>query len=344
MKNFIVPFMAMALFMVSDASAQCAGGAGAGFGFNSYNCDFPSSLWAGYCNGGPAMPAAPARSGCSLGLGGGGGCGGGGGLMSHLQGLLGRLGGGGGCGGGCGGSAAPTCPPAYGVHGFGAYAGGGCATGSCGNTNTWWYGGSGQSIGRPSRCGSGGCHLRSRGGGGGCGAASSCGGGGRHCGGGHGLFSHFRNRMAYSSWIGGGPLDTYSLVAGYGGFVGSQMDYGCINGACSGDFGAAMPAASADCGCSGSAAMPAYSGEAVQSGEYSTGETYGQEVYSDSYGGDAYGNEQYEGTVEQYAPVEELPVEEGPLYESNPIDAVEEIPAGNSGGGAGSGTAGSGSK
>ena len=337
MKNFIVPFMAMTLLMVSDVNAQCAGGAGAGFGFNTNSCDFASQLWAGYCNGGPAIPASAASRGCGLlgGCGGGsgsscgGGCGGGR-IMSHLQGLLSRLHSGG-CGGGSCGSGYSY--GGYGIQGFGSYAGtmpfgnsAGC--GGCASNNTWWYGGG--SIGRPSHCGSGGCHIRSAlSGGAGCG--SSCGGGGRHCGGGLGLFSHFRNRMSYSSWIGGGPLDTYSLVAGYGGFVGSQMDYGCINGACSGDFGAAMPAS--DCGCSGGAvmqpAMESYStGGEVYGGESYGGESYSGETYTEPYSSEEQsGSHEAYGAEEQYAPVEELPIEEGPFYESNPIAEVEEIPA-----------------
>ena len=81
------------------------------------------------------------------------------------------------------------------------------------------------------------------------------------------------------------------------------MDYGCINGACGGDFGAAMPAMPAsDCGCSGGGvsmqpAMETYStgGMEMQPQAYETGGEY--------YGGEEYSTgESYEGAVEQYAP------------------------------------------
>ena len=325
MKNFIVPFMAVTLFMVSDANAQCVGGYGTGFGFNSNSCDFASSLWTDYCNGGPAMPPSPSRGcGCSMlgggcGSGGGLGCGGGSGIMSHIHGLLGRLGSRG-CGG-CGSSCAPTCAPAcgpswgaynypgYTIQGFGAYAGTVPYFGNAGCGTTWWYGGG--TFGRPARCGNRGCRV----------GHSGC----RHrhhCGRGLGLFSHFRNRLSYSSWIGGGPLDNYSLVAGYGGFVGSQLDYGCINGACSGNFGVPMPAGS--CGCDGATNTVVQYGGQVSSG-VATDQSYSA--------GQSYESQSYTGTVEEYAPVEELPIEEGPFYESNPIgsdsEAVEEIPAGD---------------
>lgn len=131
--------------------------------------------------------------------------------------------------------------------------------------------------------------------------------------------------MSYSSWIGGGPLDSYSLVAGYGGFVGSQMDYGCINGAC----GGSIPGAPAgDCGCNSG-------GAAVEYGT-TTGQEYGGEV-TQSYGGESYEGQSYEGTVEEYAPVENAPIEEGPFYESSNLGpAVEEIPAGTAADGSGS--------
>ena len=116
-------------------------------------------------------------------------------------------------------------------------------------------------------------------------------------------------------------MDTYSLVAGYGGFVGSQLDYGCINGACGGDFGVPMPAG---CGCDGGVnqGMPV-----VQYGNQVSTDTH---VQSYSAGG-TYDSQNYAGAIEQYAPVEEIPVEEGPFYQSNPIesDSAEEIPTGN---------------
>ena len=142
MKNFIVPFMAMTLLMVSDASAQCAGGYGTGFGFQSNNCNFASSLWTDYCNGGPTMPASARACGCGCNLFSRNGCGGGcgGGLMSHVHGLLGRLGSGG-SGSCCGSSWGGYNYPGYTVQGFGAYAGTVPYFGNPGCGSTWWYGG-----------------------------------------------------------------------------------------------------------------------------------------------------------------------------------------------------------
>ncbi len=112
--------------------------------------------------------------------------------------------------------------------------------------------------------------------------------------------------MSYGSWIGGGPLDSHSLVAGYGGFVAPAVDYGCINGACSGTFDGAAPAAG--CGCAGQShgAPPAE----IQGGVH-----------------DEVVNEGNSGAVqnEQYSPVDEGPIDEGPFYQQG-VDTIDVDP------------------
>jgi len=124
--------------------------------------------------------------------------------------------------------------------GFGAYASQippapchSCGGGStCGGGSSWWYGG-GHS------CGHGGC------GGGGCASGGCAGGGlsslGQHL---HGLVNKLRCRCcsAGSSWVGGGPLDSYS-IAPASGFDGG-IDYGYINTCSDGGCGGG-------CGCDG---------------------------------------------------------------------------------------------